>query len=193
MGLFRVGSTVPRWRPRDEDAAMSNEIEAYTGAGVLHGRLATPDRLADLLETLDSLVFERPTLDPIDGGPRESQTRAVVETDDLLLVVCPDETATPVHASWHGLSLSIGPFHVSGELPTLPGYDPNRSLTRPGGPFVMLGRVTIELRSAPQAGQAEHGFAWVNRYAVEAYAADIDLGAYFPGARPTTAPAPAPA
>jgi hypothetical protein len=193
MGLFHLGSAMPRWRPRDEGAAMQTEIEAYTGAGLLHGRLAGPDRLADLLETLDSLAFERPTLDPIDGGPRESQSRAVVETDDLLLVVCPDETPTPIHASWHGLSVSIGPFHVSGELPTLPGYDPGRSLTRPGGPFVMLGRVTVGLRSAPDAGQAEHAFVWVNRYAVEAYQADIDLGAYFPGARPTPAPTPAPA
>ena len=74
---------------------MSTQIEAYTGAGLLHGRLAGSDRLADLLETLDALSLERPVLDPIDGGPRESQTRAVVETDDLLMVVCPVETATP--------------------------------------------------------------------------------------------------
>ena len=171
---------------------MSTQIEAYTGAGLLHGRLAGPDRLGDLLETLDALALERPVLDPIDGGPRESQTRAVVETDDLLMVVCPDETATPVHASWHPLSLLIGPFRIAGELPTLPGYDPGRSLTRPGGPFVMLGHVTVGLRDALDAGRAEHAFAWVNRYAVEAYQADLDLGAWFPGADPI-APQPAPA
>ena len=74
---------------------------------------------------------------------------------------------------------SIGPFKIAGELPTLPGYDPGRSLTRPGGPFVMLGHVTVGLRDAPDAGQAEHAFAWVNRYAVEAYQADLDLGAWF--------------
>ena len=77
---------------------MLTEIEAYTGAGVLHGRLSGPDRLADLLETLDALALDRPTLEPIDGGPRETQTRAVVETDDLLLVVCPPGTSAPVHA-----------------------------------------------------------------------------------------------
>jgi hypothetical protein len=167
---------------------MQTEIEAYTGAGLLHGHLAGPDRLSDLLETLESLALERPSLDPIDGGPRESQSRAVVETDDLLLVVCPAETPTPVHASWHFLSAAIGPYHVVGELPTLPGYDPGRSLTRPGGPFVMLGRVIVELRAAPEFGQAEHAFAWVNRYAVETYQADIELGAFFPGARPMTTP-----
>lgn len=172
---------------------MTTEIDAYTGAGLLHGRLAGADRLADLLETLDALALERPSLEPIDGGPRETQTRAVVETDDLLLVVCPPETPAPVHASWHALRVTIGPFHVEGELPTLPGYDPGRSLTRPGGPFVMLGRVVVELREAPDAGQAEHAFAWVNRYAVEAYEADIDLGAFFPGAATTPARSAAPA
>jgi len=172
---------------------MRTDIEAYTGAGLLHGRFSGADRLADLLETLDSLALERPTLDPLDGGPREQQTRAVVETDDLLLVVCPDGTSAPVHASWHPLHLSIGPFNVQGELPTLPGYDPGRSLTRPGGPFVMVGRVTIELRTEPEVGRAEHAFAWVNRYAVESYEADLDLGAFFPGAHPIVSAAPAPA
>ena len=172
---------------------MITEIEAYTGAGLLHGRLSGKDRLADLLETLDALAFERPSLEPIDGGPRETQSRAVVETDDLLLVVCPPDTPAPIHASWHALGLTIGPFRVAGELPTLPGYDPGRSLTRPGGPFVLLGRVTVGLRGAPEAGEVEHPFAWVNRYAVEAYEADIDLGAFFPGARPISTPSAAPA
>jgi hypothetical protein len=174
---------------------MLTEIEAYTGAGLLHGRLSGPDRLADLLETLDSLALERPSLEPIDGGPRETQSRAVVETDDLLLVVCPAGTSAPVHASWHPISIAIGPFQVSGELPTLPGYDPGRSLTRPGGPFVMLGRVTIALRSAPDGSRVEHAFAWINRYAVESYEADLDLGAFFPGGRPIspTSLSPAPA
>ena len=141
-------------------------------------------RVGDLLETLDALSLERPVLDPIDGGPRESQTRAVIETDDLLMVVCPVETATPVHASWHALNLSIGPVQDRGGLPTLPGYDPGRSLTRPGGPFVMLGHVTVGLRDAPDAGQSEHDFAWINRYAVEAYQAELDLDVSFPGADP---------
>ena len=161
---------------------MTTEIEAYTGAGLLRGRFGGGDRLADVLETLDALALERPTLEPIDGGPRETQNRAVVETDDLLVVVCPPDTPTPVHATWHALRLVVGPFHLSAELPTLPGYDPGRSLTRPGGPFVMLGHVTLSLHGVPNAGQAEHDFAWVNRYAVESYEGDIDLGAWFPGA-----------
>ena len=42
---------------------------------------------------------------------------------------------TPVHATWHALRLVVGPFHLTAELPTLPGYDPGRSLTRPGFAF----------------------------------------------------------
>ena len=162
---------------------MNEPFEAYTGAGVLRGHLPGRDRLADLLETLDALTLERPVLDPIDGGPRETQSRATVETDDLLLVVAPPGTPTPIHATWHRIGVDAGPFRISGELPTLPGYDPGRSLTRPGGPFVLLGRVAIQLRDTPEAGHAEHAVAWINRYAVEAYQADIELGAYFPGAR----------
>jgi hypothetical protein len=171
---------------------MTTEIEAYTGAGLLRGRYSGRDRLADVLETLDALSLDRPSLEPIDGGPRESQSSAVVETDDLLIVVCPPDTSTPVHAVWHALRISCGPFEVAGELPTLPGFDPGRSLTRPGGPFVMVGRVTIRLRDAPDVGQAAHDFAWVNRYTVEAYEADIDLGAFFPGAVPIAVPSVAP-
>ena len=52
----------------------------------------------------------------------------------------------------------------------------------------MLGRVTLVLRGQPEAGQAEHEFAWVNRYAVDAYEADIDLGAWFPGAAAAATP-----
>jgi len=171
---------------------MTTEIEAYTGAGLLRGRLAGRDRLVDMLETLDALALERHPLEPLDGGPRESQAKAVVETDDLLLVVCPQDTSTPVHTVWHALRISSGPYEIAGELPTLPGYDPGRSLTRPGGPFVMVGRVVVRLRAAPEAGHAAHDFAWVNRYAVEAYEADIDLGAFFPGAVPVAVPSVAP-
>lgn len=170
---------------------MTIEIEAYTGAGLLRGQLAGRDPLADVLEALDALALESVALDPIDGGLPETQTRAVIETDDLLVVVCPPDIAAPIHAAWHPLAVTCGPYRVTGELPTLPGYDPGRSLARPGGPFVMLGRVQVRLHAAPGAGQAEHAFAWINRYGVEAYEADLDLGAFFPGAIPAGLAPPA--
>ena len=34
------------------------------------------------------------------------------------------------------ISLVVGPYIVAGELPTLPGFDPGRALTRPSGEFV---------------------------------------------------------
>ncbi len=164
---------------------MATDFEAYTAAGVLQARLVARDRLGDLLETMDSLAVERAALQPLDGSASESQARAVVEIDDLLLVVAPPDTSTPVHAAWHELVLEVGPYHVVAEMPTLPGFDPGRSLTRPGGPFVLLGRVAVSLVGAPALGEVEHDFAWVNRYAIETYEADIELGAYFPGARET--------
>lgn len=172
---------------------MEIDFEAYTAAGVLKARLLARDRLGDLLETMDSLALERAVLQPLEGGAVDAQERVVVEIDDLLLVVAPPDTATPVHAAWHELVLDVGPYHLVAEMPTLPGFDPGRSLARPGGPFVLLGRVAVSLVGIPGSGELDHGFAWVNRYAVEAYEADIELGAYFPGARQTIRAEGAPA
>ena len=115
------------------------------------------------------------------GGPAEPRARMRLEQDDLL-VICDDTEDLPVHASWHPVELDIGPFHVSGELPTLPGYDPGRALSRPGGPFVLLREVRLDLLGHPEGGSVVRPHAFVNRYAVERFAADIELGFYFPGA-----------
>jgi hypothetical protein len=76
----------------------------------------------------------------------------------------------------------VGPYAVEAELPTLPGFDPGRSLIRPSGEFTLLGRVRVMLSGAEDGPADEHDFAWVNRYAVEEVRADIELGQYFPGA-----------
>ena len=93
-----------------------------------------------------------------------------------------DETAIPVHASWHALRIHVGPYVMEGELPTLPGYDPERALARPNGEFVLLrdprlGRLDSSDTLVPIGRQA-----LVNRYDVEHVEADIMLGFFFPGA-----------
>ena len=61
-----------------------------------------------------------------------------IAIDDVLVAVADDEPTIPVHASWHAIRLEVGPYVVEGELPTLPGFDPGRALTRPTGEFVLL-------------------------------------------------------
>ena len=107
-----------------------------------------------------------------------------IPIDDVLIAVADDDPSVPVHAAWHGIRLEVGPYTLEGELPTLPGFDPGRALTRPSGEFVLLRDVRVGLRSdrarAPLTPVGHH--ALVNRYAVERVAADLMLGFFFPGA-----------
>ncbi len=70
-------------------------------------------------------------------------------------------------------------------MPTLPGFDPGRALTRPSGEFVLLRDVSVGRRTAtgtatPPIPVGRH--ALVNRYGVESVACDLMLGFFFPGA-----------
>ena len=162
---------------------MSIALEAYTAEGLLTGGVAGPGRLADLLTKETAVSVEHAVITPFDGSPRRTQCRSSFETDDLLIVVVSPETVTPVHAVWHPVSVDLGPYRVRGALPSLPGFDPARAIARPSGSFVLLGRLTVELREqGPSERADEHGFAYVNRYAVDAVESDISLAFYFPGA-----------
>ena len=67
-----------------------------------------------------------------DGGA----LRTLVRMDErgwLVVAVSDQEHPAPVHAAWHPIRLEAGPWLVEGDLPTLPGFDPGRALTRPTG------------------------------------------------------------
>ena len=158
------------------------QIEAYLAEGVISGSVATTSGFRNALESAKPLDVEQADWYPMGGGPAERRALMRLEQDDLL-VICDEAQDLPVHASWHPVELDVGPFHLSGELPTLPGYDPGRALSRPGGPFVLLRDVRLDMLGHPEGGSVERPHAFVNRYAVERVAADIELGFYFPGAR----------
>jgi hypothetical protein len=160
---------------------MAMELEAYMAEGILRGSVVPDGRLGDLLETLASLGVVRAVVMPLEGPERRAD-RIDVGTDDLLIVVVPASTPAPIHASWHDLVLTVGPYLVEARLPTLPGFDPGRALVRPTGTFVLLGSARISLVSAPSAGAAGHPLIWVNRYTVERAEADLELSVFFPGA-----------
>ena len=163
-----------------------DQVEAFTAEGIVSGAIARPDGLRDDLEAERPVDLESVTLYPLAGGAPEVRGRVRLPSDDLLLV-CPETQDLPIHATWHAVELDSGPYRIAGELPTLPGFDPGRALARPGGPFVLLRDVLVELLGHPQAGRVKRPHAFVNRYAVDQVAADIDLGYYFPGARFLTA------
>jgi hypothetical protein len=157
------------------------QIEAFTVGGIVSGAVLQPWTLREGPEPEQPVDFDAATWYPIAGGEAQRRSRVQVDSEDLLLL-CADASDLPIHATWHRVELDVGPYRITGELPTMPGFDPGRALSRPGGPFILLRDVRVELVGNPDAGRVERPHAFVNRYAVESVAADIDLGFYFPGA-----------
>jgi hypothetical protein len=127
-------------------------------------------------------VVERATWLPLDGGGTQQVGTFSIETDEAIVAVGGTETHGPVHATWHPIRLEAGPYLIEGELATMPGFDPGRALTRPTGEFVVLREVRVRLLDRPDAGEASHAEALINRYCVDKVDADLMLGFFFPGA-----------
>lgn len=159
---------------------MPIQVDAYTVGGKANGVLARPGHLRENLEQSRELVLQGVRWFPLGGSEGQPAGDLTIAIDDVLIAVTDDESAIPVHASWHALRIEVGPYVMEAELPTLPGYDPDRALARPNGEFVLLrdprlARLGGDL--VPIGNQA-----LVNRYAVERVEADIMLGFFFPGA-----------
>jgi hypothetical protein len=186
-------------QPSVGDAALlfggtNMRIEAYTTGGILTGVLARPGHLKENLEASPELLVEEAAWAPLDGSEPTTGTTRQLLIDDLVVAAGDEEATGPVHAAWHALTLEAGPFLIRGELPTLPGFDPGRALTRPTGSFVLLRDVKISLLGNEGAGENTHPAALVNRYAVDRVDAELMLGFFFPGAHvPAPPPSPGPA
>jgi hypothetical protein len=162
------------------------QVEAFTAGGIVSGAAEPSWVPHEQLESEQPVELHGATWYPLAGGSPEPRGRVHLESDEML-VLCPDDQELPIHAAWHPVELDLGPYRIAGELPTLPGFDPGRALSRPGGPFILIRDARVELVARPDAGRVERPHAYVNRYAVERVAADIDLGFYFPGAQFLTA------
>ena len=174
---------------------MPFKVEAYTVGGIVTGVVARPEHLREVLEGSVEVHVEEASEAPLDGSPVRTDGQDIV-VDDLVVAVADEEQPGPVHAAWHPIRLEAGPWLVEGDLPTLPGFDPGRALTRPTGTFVLLRDVRISLLHHPEAGENSHDSALINRYAVDRVDADLMLGFFFPGAHidaPKTPAAGAPA
>jgi len=157
------------------------QIELFTPDGVVSGLTPALPLVGDgpTLET--PLPLEDARWYPNDGSPPRHAGRTTVNPDDALVVVLP-EPELRIHGNWHSITLELGPYRVSGRLETLPGFDPDRALMRPGGSFVPLWDAHIELLEQSAAGTAERAYVEVNRYAVVRVTSPLVLGFYFPGA-----------
>jgi len=179
---------------------MPIKVDAYTVTGKASGTPARPGHLREILEQSGELALQGVRWLPLGAMQSQAAGDLTIAIDDVLIAVTDGESSIPVHASWHALRIDVGPYVVEGELPTLPGYDPDRALARPNGEFVLL----RDPRLGPIGSHTLvpiGGEALVNRYGVERVEADIMLGFFFPGAalpdmvehgaRPPAAPEPA--
>jgi hypothetical protein len=161
---------------------MAIRVDAYLAGGMMSGYLARPGTLRDVLEAAGGLPLDGAVWLGLDAPADEAAGSVTIPSDDVLVAIGDEEPATPLHAALHHISLVSGPWAVEGELPSMPGFDPGRALTRPSGEFVMLRDIRLTLRDAPEDGVARGDHALVNRYAVERIRADLMLGFFFPGA-----------
>jgi hypothetical protein len=164
---------------------MPIRIEAYTAGGVATGAVDQTGPLREILDGSTDVVVERSRWLPLDGSGEQPGGDLRLAVDDLLLVVSDEPNSIPVHAQWHAIDLDTGPYRVHGEMPTMPGFDPDRALARPSGEFVLLRDARIQLIDHEDAGEASSAQLLVNRYTVDRISADLMLGFFFPGAAMT--------
>ena len=161
---------------------MPIRVEIYGVTGVTIGVVARAGRLREILESGLELLVERAAWHPLDGSPARPSGALTVAEDDILIAVADALEDGPVHAQWHDITLDVGPYRVTGQMPTMPGFDPGRALARPTGEFVLLRDVRIALLSDADGSAVGQPAALVNRYVVDRVAADLMLGFFFPGA-----------
>jgi hypothetical protein len=157
------------------------DVEIYTPSGVLVGNMDHVPLSTDEPDLAGPLAVADTSWYPIDGSRPGQRGDVRVEPDDILLIVTP-EPELRVHMAWYSIALDVGPYRVFGRLATHPGFDPSRSLLRPGSDFVALSDATIEL-GQDDAGTAQRAYLHVNRYAVDRVTSSLMLGHFFPGAR----------
>ena len=160
---------------------MSIRVDAYTAGGIVSGTVEGAEHLRTQIEHAPELTVIDASWASLGGADPRTGSIATIPIDDLLIAVADEDPSTAVHASFHPISLVVGPYLIAGDLPTLPGFDPGRALTRPSGEFVLLRDVRLDLADGSNDTAVMCPYAFVNRYSVERVTADLMLGFFFPG------------
>ncbi len=161
---------------------MSIRVEVYTVGGMASGVLAVPGTLREALASGAELRLDHAAWQALGDAAPQAAGTLTIATDDILFAVADEAPSSPMHAAWHHVWLDAGPYVLEGELATMPGFDPGRSLTRPSGDWVLLRDFRLAIPNHPEAGTSASDHALVNRYGVERIRADLMLGFFFPGA-----------
>jgi hypothetical protein len=157
-------------------------VEVYTADAVVTGVPADPADLRQVLEGGNRVEIRQPRWMSLNPGPDPARRDDSLAVDDIIVAVGDVDSRRVVHASLHDVVLEAGPYRITGLLPVLPGFDPGRALTRPGGTFLQLRDARMEIINHPEAGELERDFVLVNRYSVDHVVSDLILGFFFPAA-----------
>ena len=166
------------------------EIEIYTPTGVLIGTTQGVPLTNDGPDLETPINVEAARWYPHDRGRPEQRGQLRVIPDEILLIATGEEDMA-VHMNWFPITLDVGPYRVTAMIATLPGFDPERALARPGHTYIPLREATIEILGRADVAPAKRDRVHVNRYAVEMVSSSLMLGFFFPGARLAT-PEPTP-
>ena len=161
---------------------MPSRVEIYAAEGVAIAVVPQAGSLREIVEAGETVNLEGVTWHPLDGSPAQPAGNRSVAPDDIHIAASDAFEDGPVHATWHDVTVDCGPYRVTGQMPTMPGFDPGRALARPTGEFVLLRDVEIVLLGREGAGSVHQRSALVNRYVVDRVEADLMLGFFFPGA-----------
>jgi hypothetical protein len=161
---------------------MPTRVQIYAANGVAIAVVARSGSLREIVEAGNDVVLEQAVWHPLDGSAAQSVGDLILPPDDIHIAISEAMEEGPVHAQWHDVEVDLGPYRVTGQMPTMPGFDPGRALARPTGEFVLLRDVQIALLDGAEAGSVRQRSALVNRYVVDRVEADLMLGFFFPGA-----------
>jgi len=161
---------------------MTIRLDIYTADGMARGILASVGHLREALDAADEILLERASWQGRDDPAPRPVGSTTIAVDDIVVALTDGDPTVPVHAVWHPVHLEAGPYVIDGEIPTMPGFDPGRALTRPTGSFVVLRDMRMGRLDRPAALPLVAGEALVNRYVVEQVVAELPLEFLFPGA-----------
>ena len=158
------------------------DVEIYTPTGVLIGTTVGVPLTNDGPDLESATAVSDARWYPHDHGRPEQRGQIRVIPDEILLIAT-DEADMTVHMNWFPITLDVGPYRVTAMIATLPGFDPERALARPGSTYIPLREATIEILGRTDVAPAKRDHVHVNRYAVEMFSSSLMLGFFFPGAR----------
>src|SRR6476646_3294625 len=112
----------PRVRPDGSHAGArpavwphaSRGLDAHTAGGIVSGTVEGAEHLRTQIEHAPELTVIDASWASLGGADPRTGSTATIPIDDLLIAVADEDPSTAVHASFHPISLVVGPYLIAG-------------------------------------------------------------------------------